>query len=54
MTTIKEIRGLKCPNHDYVRDNHHFMYESVGGIASGSWTRCLRCGYTRSLHKPQK
>lgn len=23
---VREIRGLKCPNHDYVRDNHHFMY----------------------------
>ena len=20
---VKGIRGLKCPNHDYVRDNHH-------------------------------
>ena len=23
---IKEMVGLKCPNHDYIRDNHHFMY----------------------------
>lgn len=26
---VKEIRGLKCPNHDYVRDNHHFIYQEV-------------------------
>lgn len=26
MKSVKEVRGLKCPNHDYVRDNHHFMY----------------------------
>lgn len=25
---IKEMVGLKCPNHDKVRDNHHFMYRS--------------------------
>ena len=27
MKTVKEIKGLKCPNHDYVRDNYHFLYE---------------------------
>lgn len=26
---IKEMVGLKCPNHDYVRDNHHFMYKYI-------------------------
>lgn len=26
---IKEIRGLKCSNHDYVKDNHHFMYQEA-------------------------
>lgn len=52
--TVKEIVGLKCPNHDYVNDNHHFMYESIGGNPSTNGTRCLRCGYTKSLHKPQK
>lgn len=26
---IKEMVGLKCPNHDYIRDNHHFMYKEV-------------------------
>ena len=26
MKSVKEVRGLKCPNHDYVRDNRHFMY----------------------------
>lgn len=24
MKRVKEVRGLKCPNHDYVRDNYHF------------------------------
>ena len=54
MGIIKEIRGLKCPNHDYVRDNHNFTYESIGGLAPTNSTRCKRCGYTKSLHKPQK
>lgn len=54
MGVVKEIVGLKCPNHDYVKDSHNFMYESVGGNSSTSGTRCLRCGYTKSLHKPQK
>ena len=29
MRTIKEVRGLKCPNHNHVRDNHHFLYEEA-------------------------
>ena len=52
---VKEIRGLKCPNHDYVRDNHHFMYqEAYPGARPTSSTRCIKCGYTMSLHKSQK
>ncbi len=54
MGTLKEIRGLKCPNHDHVRDNHYFLYESVGSMSPTSGTRCKRCGYTMALHKPQK
>ena len=30
---VKEIRGLKCPSHDYVRDNHHFVYEHPIGLS---------------------
>lgn len=52
-STIREIVGLKCPNHDYVRDNHHFMYKDVGNQPT-IHTRCLRCGYTKGLHKSQK
>lgn len=51
---IREIKGLKCPNHDRLKDNHHFMYEGIRGNASTNATRCLRCGYTKALHKPQK
>lgn len=52
---VKEIRELKCPNHDYVRDNHHFMYqEAYPGARPTSCTRCIKCGYTMSLHKAQK
>lgn len=55
MKTLKEVRGLKCPNHDYLRDNYHFMYEEAYlGAKPLSNTRCIRCGYTMSLHKPQK
>ena len=54
MRTIKEIRGLKCPNHEWRRDGHNFTYESIGGLAPTTGTRCIRCGYTKSLHKPQK
>lgn len=54
MGTLREIIGLKCPNHDHVRDNHYFLYESVGSISPNSGTRCKRCGYTMALHKPQK
>ena len=54
MGTIKEIRGLKCPNHENIRDNYCFTYECIGGSRPHSGTRCVRCGYTMSLHKPQK
>ena len=27
MNAIKEIKGLKYSNHDYVRDNYNFTYE---------------------------
>lgn len=52
-TTVREIVGLKCPGHDYIRDNHNFTYKDVNGCAVGSETRCLRCHYTKRLHKPQ-
>lgn len=52
---VREIQGLKCPNHDYVRDNYHFMYEEVyRGAKPLQSTRCIKCGYTMSLHKAQK
>lgn len=54
MAIIREIRGLKCPNHTHLRDGHHFAYESIGGMAPNSGTRCVRCGYTKALHKPQR
>lgn len=55
MNAIKEIKGLKCPNHDYVRDNYNFTYEpSYPGARPLSGTRCIRCGYTMSLHKVQR
>ncbi len=55
MKTVREIRGLKCPNHDYVRDNYHFMYqEAYTGAKPLPSTRCMKCGYTMSQHKPQK
>lgn len=51
---IKEIRGLKCPNHEFARDNHNFTYDLPIGLTPTNGTRCIRCGYTKSLHKPQK
>ncbi len=52
---VKEIRRLKCPNHDYVRDNHHFMcQEAYPAARPTSSTRCIKYGYTMSLHKAQK
>ena len=52
---VREIRGLKCPHHEYVRDNHHFMYqEAYPGARPHSGTRCIKCGYTMSLHKAQR
>lgn len=50
MSVIKEIRGLKCPNQ-----NSSFIYKEVfPGAKPLSSTRCVRCGYTMSLHKSQK
>ena len=55
MKKVKEVRGLKCPNHTHVRDNHHFLYEETySGARPQPSTRCIRCGYTMSLHKPQQ
>lgn len=55
MRRIKEIRGLKCPNHEYLRDNHNFTYEEVfPGAQPLPSTRCVNCGYTKSQHKVQK
>ena len=55
MKKVKEVRGLKCPNHDYVRDNYHFLYEEAyPGARPLPSTRCIKCSYTMSLHKPQK
>lgn len=43
MNAIKEIKGLKCPNHDYVRDNYNFTYEpSYPGARPLSGTRCIK------------
>lgn len=54
MKTIKEIKGLKCPSHNYIKDNQNFTYESIGAIKPNSGTRCIKCGYTMSLHRPQR
>ena len=54
MKTVKEIRGLKCPNHQYDKYNYNFTYESIAFLPPHSGTRCLICGYTKLLHKPQK
>ena len=55
MSSIKEIKGLKCPNHEYVRDNYHFTYQpAYPGAKPLNSTRCIKCGYTMSLHKVQK
>lgn len=55
MNTVKEIKGLKCPNHDYVRDNYYFLYEQIyPGAKPLNSTKRIRCGYTMSLHKVQK
>ena len=55
MRRVREICGLKCPNHDYVRDNYNFMYEELYiGARPLPSSRCFRCGKTMSLHKTQK
>lgn len=55
MRRVKEIKGLKCPNHEYQRDNHNFTYEETyPGAQPLSSTRCVNCGCTKSQHKVQK
>ena len=46
---VREIKGLKCPNHDRIRDNHHFMYDAIPGCQPTAFTRCLRCGKWHSI-----
>ena len=54
-TMIREIKGLKCPHHDLIRDDHHFRYqEAYPGARPLESTRCMRCGFTMSLHKVQR
>lgn len=54
MKRVKEVKGLKFPNQEYIRDNSHFLYEEpYPGARPLSGTRCIKCGYTMSLHKPQ-
>lgn len=26
---LKEVKGLKCPHHDLIRDDHHFRYQEA-------------------------
>lgn len=55
MGILKEIKGLKCMHHDYLRDNYNFTYEEAYyGAKPLPSTRCKRCGYSMSLHKIQK
>ena len=50
---LKEIKGLKCPHHDLIRDDHHFRYqEAYPGARPLESTRCMRCGFTMSLLLP--
>lgn len=52
---VREIQGLKCPSHDYLRDYHHFLYDEVyRGAKPFPSTICKRCGFSMSLHKVQK
>ena len=52
---LKEVKGLKCPHHDLIRDDHHFRYqEAYPGARPLESTRCMRCGFTMSLHKVQR
>ena len=55
MTRVKEIRGLKCPNHQYDRFNYNFTYKpAFPGAFPLPSTRCINCGYTKFQHKVQK
>ena len=50
---LKEVKGLKCPHHDLIRDDHHFRYQEVyPGARPLESTRCMRCGFTMSLLLP--
>ena len=56
MRRVREICGLKCPNHDYVRDNYNFMYEELYiGARPLPSSRCLdvvkQCHYTKHRSK---
>ena len=51
---VREIKGTKCHCHDRIRDNYHFMYDAIPGCQPTVFTRCLRSGKTKALHKPQK
>lgn len=53
-TSVREIVGLKCPGHDHLKDNHNFMYQDVNGNPATTYTRCIRCNYTKGVHKAQK
>lgn len=53
-STIREIVGLKCPGHEHLKDSHNFMYQEVNGNPSTSYTRCMRCHYTKGVHKAQQ
>lgn len=53
-STVREIVGLKCPGHEHLKDRHNFMYQEVNGNPSTNYTRCIRCHYTKGVHKAQK
>ena len=43
MNSVKEIRGLKCPNHEYLRDNYNFNYQTAyPGAKTLSSKRCIK------------
>lgn len=55
MGRVREVRGLKCPNHSYLRDNYHFTYEEAFlGARPLPSTKCIKCGRSMSLHQEQK
>lgn len=55
MGMLKEIRDLKCPQHEYLRDEFYFIYEvSYASCKPLPNTLCRRCGMSMSLHEIQK